>query len=103
VLERLQRYLLDAGKAWDDADPAQRNRLARALFEAVLVRGRHVDAVRPRPEFQPYFVLAKMATTPVPANGSAPLGEPNGKAPGALSHRGPKERARGDSNPRSRP
>ena len=45
VLDRLQRYLLDAGAAWDDADAAQRNRLARALFEAVLVCDGHVEAI----------------------------------------------------------
>ena len=64
ILEQLQRYLLDAGAAWDDAEPAQRNRLARALFEVILVRDRHIAAVRPRPEFQPYFVLAEETTEP---------------------------------------
>ena len=68
VLERLQRYLLDAGAAWDDADSGQRNRLARALFETVLVRDRHLVAVRPRPEFQPYLALME-AATPTPATG----------------------------------
>ena len=32
VLERRQRYLLDAGAAWDEADAGARNRLARALY-----------------------------------------------------------------------
>lgn len=66
VLERLHRYLLDAGAAWDDADAAQRHRLARALFDAVIVRDSHVAAVRPRPEFQPYLTLLD-AQTPTPS------------------------------------
>jgi len=36
MLDRLQRYVLNAGAAWDDANDSQRNRLARALFESVL-------------------------------------------------------------------
>src|SRR6478672_3499925 len=70
ILDRLQRDLLDAGRAWDDADSAQRNRLARALFEAVIVLDGQVTAVRPRPEFQPYFVLSLEKATP-PPNGTA--------------------------------
>jgi hypothetical protein len=65
VLDRLRRYLLDASGAWDDADDDQRSRLARALFEALLVRDGHVVAVRPRQQFQPYFVLAE-TQTPTP-------------------------------------
>src|SRR6185503_16518965 len=66
MLDRLQRYVLNAGAAWDDADDAQRNRLVRALFESVLVRDRHLVAVRPRPEFQPYLTLADMENPPLP-------------------------------------
>ena len=69
VLENLQRYLLNAAEAWEDADAEQRNRLARALFEAVVIRDGHIAAVRPRPEFQPYFVLAQTETPTL--NGSA--------------------------------
>ena len=57
VLGRLQLYLLNAGAAWQDADTEHRNRLARALFETVLIRNQHVVAIRPRAEFQPYFAL----------------------------------------------
>jgi hypothetical protein len=32
MLDRLKRYVENAGAAWNDADDAQRNRLARALF-----------------------------------------------------------------------
>jgi hypothetical protein len=65
ILERLQRHLLNAGAAWDDADASQRNRLIRALFEGVQVRERHLVSVRPRPEFQPYLTLLD-AETPSP-------------------------------------
>ena len=65
MLDRLQRYVLNAGAAWDDADDAQRNRLARALFENLMVRDRHLVAVQPRPEFQPYLSLVETeAPTP---------------------------------------
>jgi site-specific DNA recombinase len=67
MLDRLQRYVLNAGAAWDDADDAQRNRLVRALFESVLVRDRHLPAVQPRPEFQPYLALMK-AEAPTPSD-----------------------------------
>jgi len=50
------------GVAWEAADAGQRNRWARALFEAVAVRDGHVAAVRSRPEIQPYLVLAKTET-----------------------------------------
>jgi hypothetical protein len=57
MLDRLQRYVRNAGAAWDDADDVQRNQLARALFESVKVRDRHLTTVQPRPEFQPYLAL----------------------------------------------
>lgn len=38
ALVDLQRYLLNAGAAWEDGDGEQRNKLARALFEAVMVK-----------------------------------------------------------------
>jgi predicted trehalose synthase len=65
MLYRLQRYVLNAGAAWDDADDAHRNRLVRALFESVNVRDGHLVAVRPRPEFQPYLALTE-TETPTP-------------------------------------
>ena len=67
MLDRLQRYVLNAGAAWDDANDSQRNRLARALFESVLIRDQHLVAVQPRPEFQPYLVLVD-AETPTPSD-----------------------------------
>jgi hypothetical protein len=40
------------------------------LFEAVIVVGGHLAAVRPRPEFRPYFGLAQETRTPI-LDGSA--------------------------------
>ena len=92
VLERLERYLLNAAEAWDAADARQRNRLARALFDAVIVRDGHIGAVRPRQEFQPYFVLAGLeTTTPAALNGAA------------ASTDSSLRRSRPDSNRRSHP
>ena len=71
VLDRLLRYLADAGQAWQDAAPAQRNRLARVLFEGVVMQDGRVVAVRPRPEFRPYLVLAQAETPPVREASSA--------------------------------
>jgi site-specific DNA recombinase len=62
VLGRLEKYLLNAADAWDAADAAQRNKLARALLESIMIRDGHIAAVHPRPEFQPYFVLAESDT-----------------------------------------
>ena len=91
VLERLRHYLLGAGIAWSDADAQQRNRLTRALFEVLLVRNGHLEAVQPRQEFQLYFVPAE-TETPAPEGREL-----------ALSHHSSMRRSRGDSNPRSRP
>ena len=90
MLDRLQRYVLNADAAWDDADDAQRNRLVRALFESVLVQDQHLVAVRPRPEFQPYLTLAQ-TEEPTSLRGMPALKPRMWR------------RARGDSNPRSRP
>jgi hypothetical protein len=89
VLERLQRYVLNAGAAWRDADAGQRNRLGKALVQGVMVRDGHLVSVLPRPEFEPYFVLAEMKQPTRQESGSA------------VSPENRKERARGDSNPRS--
>jgi hypothetical protein len=91
VLERFRRYLLNAGVAWNDADAQQRNPLTRALFEVLLVRGGHLEAVQPRQEFQPYFVLAE-TETPAPEEQEL-----------TLSHQSSMRRSRGDSNPNARP
>jgi hypothetical protein len=69
MLDRLQRYVLNAGAAWNDADDAQRNRLARSLFESVLGSDRHLTTVQPRPEFQPYLALVETETPTLAVEG----------------------------------
>jgi hypothetical protein len=64
VLDRLREFLLDAAEFWTERDAAQRNRLATALFEVVFIKDGHIFEVRPRPEFQPYFVLASEPSPP---------------------------------------
>jgi hypothetical protein len=90
MLDRLQRYVMNAGAAWDDADDAQRNRLVRARFESVLVHDQHLVAVRPRPELQPYLTLAHTGDPPLPTGTT-------GLSQSVI------RRARGDSNPRPSP
>jgi site-specific DNA recombinase len=90
MLQQLQDYLLNAADAWRDFDGPHRNQLARALFEVIMVDGGHLQGVRPRPEFQPYLVLAQETTRPPHQNGET-----------AVSLESSRRRARGDSNPRS--
>src|SRR5438552_4173344 len=59
VLECLERYLLNVGTAWTEADGEQRNKIARAVLNHIVIRDGHTVAVQPRPEFQPYLGLAQ--------------------------------------------
>ena len=54
-LAKLAQFLNSVAVAWKEASEEQRNKLARQLFEAVWIKGQGVDAVTPRPEFQPFF------------------------------------------------
>ena len=55
TLERLAGFLNSVVEGWRVASQAQRNRLARALFEEVRVRDRRVVAVKLIPELEPFF------------------------------------------------
>ena len=44
--------------AWDEATQEQRNKLAKALFEEILVEDNKVVAVKPRHELEPFFKLS---------------------------------------------
>jgi hypothetical protein len=57
----LAKLLADVAAAWDAASPAQRNRLARLLFEEVVVQSKAVIAVKPRPELAGFFLLDQQA------------------------------------------
>jgi hypothetical protein len=56
-LERLAEFLGSITKAWDMATNEQRNKLARTLFQEIWVRDQEVVAVKPQPEFEPFFEL----------------------------------------------
>jgi len=58
VLDRLAEFLRNVTRAWKEASQEQRNRLARQLFEEIWVKDKHVIAVRPRPELEPFFRLS---------------------------------------------
>ena len=57
-LERLAALLRNVVEGWRLADQKQRNRMARALFNGVLVRDKQVVAVRPKKELEPFFKVS---------------------------------------------
>ena len=56
-LKRLAEFLTNITIAWDKASNEQRNKLARCLFQEVWVKDKEVVAVKPQPEFEPFFRL----------------------------------------------
>ena len=56
-LERLALFLGNVGQAWAVAGPRNRNRLAKRLFEAVIVRDEQVVAVKPQPGLRAFSAL----------------------------------------------
>jgi hypothetical protein len=58
-LGRLRELLASVATAWREASSEQKNRLARALYEEVWIESKRVVAVKPRPEFEPFFLLAR--------------------------------------------
>ena len=56
-LEKLAQFLANVANAWDEATQEQRNKLAKVLFEEILVENNKVVAVKPRPELEPFFKL----------------------------------------------
>jgi DNA invertase Pin-like site-specific DNA recombinase/DNA-binding CsgD family transcriptional regulator len=52
---RLAAYLADVSRAWTDATPEERNKLARSLFASVVVDNKQAAACVPRPELEPFF------------------------------------------------
>ena len=56
-LQGLAGLLSDVSRAWQIAEPTQRNRLAKLLFEEVIVHSERGAAVKPRPELAGFFVL----------------------------------------------
>lgn len=58
TLTRLAHSLENIGSAWNEASHEQRNRLASALFEDIIIRHNRVVEVRPRAELRPFFRLS---------------------------------------------
>lgn len=56
-LERLAELLASLATAWAIAQPEHRNRLARLLFEEIVINDERVAAVKPRPELAGFFLL----------------------------------------------
>lgn len=54
--ERLAGFLADVSRAWAIADQAERNRIARQLFNSVVVTNRTAVAIVPRPDLGPFFI-----------------------------------------------
>ncbi len=57
TLSKLACFLSDVLQAWKEATQEQRNKLAKMLFEEIRIEDNKVVAVRPRPEFEPFFKL----------------------------------------------
>jgi hypothetical protein len=53
----LADLVLDVAAGWQRAFPEQRNRLARLLFEEVVINENQVVSVKPRPELAGFFAL----------------------------------------------
>ena len=56
-LQRLAEFLANITAAWDKANNEQRNKLARCLFQEVWLKDKEVVAIKPQPEFEPFFKL----------------------------------------------
>ena len=56
-LKRLAGFLGSVVKAWDVASPEHRNALARCLFQEIWVKDGEVVAVKPQPDYEPFFKL----------------------------------------------
>jgi site-specific DNA recombinase len=53
--ERLASYMADIAAAWEVATPSERNKIARELFDEVIVENKTAVAVVPRPAMRPFF------------------------------------------------
>jgi hypothetical protein len=56
-LAGLAGLLADVAAGWNAATPEQRNRLARLLFEEIVIDDNRIVAVKPRPELAGFFLL----------------------------------------------
>nr|MDQ3640056.1 hypothetical protein [Actinomycetota bacterium] len=65
VTERLAAYLSDVAGAWKAATPVERNKLARELFNGVVIENRTAVAVMPRPDLRAFFETLAVAPSSV--------------------------------------
>jgi site-specific DNA recombinase len=68
---RLASYLVDMSRAWKDATPDERNKLARAMFSSVLIENKQAMACVPRPELEPFFRTLAVNPTAESCNGGS--------------------------------
>jgi site-specific DNA recombinase len=61
---RLADFLADVAGAWQLATPAERNKLARQLFNGVVIENKTAVAVVPRPDLHPFFAAAACQADP---------------------------------------
>lgn len=57
TLGKLAEFLSSVAKAWKEANQEQRNKLARTLFQEIWIKNKQIAAVKPQPEFEPFFKL----------------------------------------------
>jgi hypothetical protein len=57
TLQRLAELLGSVANAWERATQEQRNMLARCVFQEIWIKDKDVVAVKPQPEFKPFFAM----------------------------------------------
>ena len=57
VLAKLAHFLANVADAWRGANQEQRNKLAKRLFEEILIEDEKIVDVKPRPDLEPFFKL----------------------------------------------
>ena len=112
VGERLAAWLADLSVAWRAAVPAERNRIARELFDGVRIERGTLRMVRPRATLLPFFETLQLAADDqqtaaetdeaILKNTDAAEGK-SPAASGGVVNASTQSRKRRDSNPRSQP
>ena len=56
-LDQAAQLLGEFCRAWSQASPEQKQKIARLIFEEIWVENKQIVAIRPRPVFQQFFAL----------------------------------------------